>query len=327
MRKLALLTITVSAVLGGAQRSASAQLLDSSRCTNAFGVSQETAQRRYAWALYCSAHPQQGGGTSLLPGWHYMTPESIDYYNNDLDASEKVHLFPTYFNYDSQAAGPWDIPAGLLTTGADWTAAPTSTTVCLSVPHGGLFPASALHAGLCVAGCYVDGTELQFADGTMGIKAAAESGKVDLVTLSPSATLDNLKFTTNKVEHYITDMREDTQVIYTLSMASGGQLKVTSEHPLLTSDGVIHQAQGLHRGDELLLASGKPDPIVNISVAKIFGKVWNVKPVTTDYVSNIVVAGGYLNGSVRYQNEFLGEINALILRRSLGDQADKIVAN
>ena len=69
------------------------------------------------------------------------------------------------------------------------------------------------------------------------------------------------------------------------------------------------------------------DPIAKIEINKIFGKVYNVKPVTLDYVSNIVVAEGYLNGSVRYQNEFLNTINSLILRRSLAEQAPRLTAN
>jgi hypothetical protein len=158
----------------------------------------------------------------------------------------------------------------------------------------------------------------------MGIKAAAEASKANLVTLSPDATLDNLTFTSNKVERYTTDVAAAVQTIYTLNMKSGGQLKVTNEHPLLDGQGIIRQAQALKVGDQLIRANGKRDPIVSISVEKIFGKVYNVKPVTTDYVSNIVVAGGYLNGSVRFQNEFLDQVNSLILRRSLAEQAGKL---
>jgi intein/homing endonuclease len=102
-------------------------------------------------------------------------------------------------------------------------------------------------------------------------------------------------------------------------MKSGGSLRVTAEHPLLTDDGIMRQAEDLKVGASLVRADGSPDAISSVEVSKIFGKVYNVRPTTVDYTSNIVVAGGYLNGSVRYQNEFLDMINALILRRALAD--------
>jgi hypothetical protein len=213
----------------------------------------------------------------------------------------------------------WDIPDTALTPNTmPPTAAPTTANVCL------VLPLSAVNVGLCVAGCYAEDTALQFADGPMGIKAAALSSKANLVTLSPDATLDNLTLMNNQVDRYTTDVVEGTQTIYTLRMSSGGQLRVTNEHPLLGPDGIIRQAQMLEVGDTLVRADGKSDPIVSIEIEKMFGKVYNVRPVTTDYVSNIVVAEGYLNGSLRYQNEFLDTVNSLILRRSFGEQADKL---
>jgi hypothetical protein len=280
---------------------ASAQLLDPSnqRCANAIGVTSTQAQARYAWALYCRNNP----GTR--PAANYLTDASVDAYNNASDAL-KPWLFPTY--YDFIFAGTWDVPNGAGTNCA-------------------LLPASAIHAGLCIAGCYDENTNLRFADGELGIKAALQAGKVDLITLAETATLDNLQFTENHVASYTVDKFEDWQVIYTLTMRSGGALRVTSEHPLLTSDGVMHQAQGLQVEDKLIREDGTFDPIVRIETERVFSKVYNVKPVTVDYTSNIVIAGGYLNGSQRYQNEFLHTINSLILRRALAEQADQLTSN
>jgi hypothetical protein len=329
MKRLMLFALVALSVISSVRGTASAQLLppDSVRCTSAYLLPTEIAQRRYAWALYCRSNQGHTAGGSLISAEKYLTQESIDFYNTDTNLTRRDNLFPVYLDFAT--GGSWDIPGSVLTTGTDWKALPTNPAVCRStvdVPAG-VFPPTAINAGLCVAGCYVEGTQLQFTDGTVDIKAALESGKVDLVTLSPTATLDNLQFANNKVQRYLTDLTEAVQDIYTLSMKSGGQLRVTGEHPLLTSDGVIHQAQSLKPGDQLILANGKPDPIVRIEFNKIFGKVYNVQPITTDYVSNIVVAGGYLNGSLRYQNEFLDMINALILRRALADEADKPTAH
>ncbi len=324
MKHLVIFGASTLATVLAFQGTASAQLLSAARCQNAFSVSEDTAQRRYAWSLFCKANPGPDAAGMTRPGTHYLTDQSVTDYNTASSdpgaAVNKQHLFPTYFDF--VGGGLFDIPATSLTSLAVPTATPpASPAACLTLPT------SAINVGLCVAGCYVEGTQLQFADGPMAIKTAAEALRGDLVTLSPDATLDNLSLTTNKVERYTTDVTESVQTIYTLTMASGGQLKVTNEHPLLDGTGVIRQAHALKVGDNLVRANGKQDPITSIAVNKIFGKVYNVRPVTTDYVSNIVVAGGYLNGSLRYQNEFLDTVNALILRRALADQADKVVTH
>lgn len=64
----------------------------------------------------------------------------------------------------------------------------------------------------------------------------------------------------------------------------------------------MRQAKALAVGSKLVRADGSPDPIVWIEISNVFGKVYNVGPVSVDYTSNIVVAGGYLNGSVKYQS-------------------------
>jgi hypothetical protein len=318
MKHFALYTAVTLAGVAGVQSTASAQLLTASRCQNAFGVSSTTAQARYAWGLFCMNAcktgsmncPPDATGVTPRPYTAFLTDQSVTDYNTNPDL--QPFLFPTYFDFVT--FGAWDIPD---------TAYPpaTATNNCFALPT------SAINAGLCVAGCYTPETALQFADGPMGIKDAALASKVDLLTLAPTATLDNLQTTQNQVQGYTTDMREGMESIHTLTMASGGQLRVTREHPLITGDGVIRQAQRLEVGDQLVRADGKKDPIVSIEVSQVFGKVYNVKPVTTDFTSNIVIAGGYLNGSERFQNEFLSTVNALILRRGLGEQADRLTTH
>ncbi len=346
MKSYYYLAAVAALATAGAPRLASAQLISTARCANAPGVTQPQAAGRYAWANFCRNNPRTDAtNLTLLPASAYLTQASINYYNADTNATEKANLFPTYF--DAVIGGSWDVPDTAYwfeSPGGNCLAQPTTNatrpgaeanlidTQCpLQAPSQLIrqydcyaLPTSAFNIGLCVAGCYTDDTALSFADGPSGIKAAAEAGKLDLVTLTPTATLDNLDYTANKVERYVTDSQQAWQSIYTITMQSGGQLRVTSEHPLLDHTGVIRQAHALRVGDQLVRASGKPDPIARIESAKVFTKVYNVKPVTTDYVSNIVVAGGYLNGSLRYQNEFLSSINALILRRSLEAQATQL---
>lgn len=302
-------TFLVFLTIASVRSIASAQILvtTDTRCANAVGVSTTQAAARYAWALHCYNNVPMPPPGYTYTDEQWLTDASIADHDNPLNAGIKDHLFPIYYN------------AAL---GTIWNAPDSATADCMA-PVGRPIPA--FNVGLCTTGCYVENTPLQFADGAMGIKAAWQAGKADLVTLAPAATLDNLQFVNNTVKSYSVDVVDEWQTIHTFSMKSGGQLHVTSEHPLLTADGVIRQAKSLKRGDELVRATGKPDPIVKIAVSRLFGKVYNVKPVTTDYTSNIVIAGGYLNGSVRYQNEFLDMVNSLILRRALTSQAGKLV--
>lgn len=208
------------------------------------------------------------------------------------------NLFPTYFDFTSFA--PWDIP---FTAGTDCTVMPTS----------------ALNVGLCVAGCYTPDQQIRFAGGDVAILDAFEASQADVVTLTPEAAFDDLKFMTNSVSRYVVDREAAQQDVFAFTMQSGGVLKVTSTHPLVTSDGQMRQAQDLGVGDELVRASGAGDAIVDVKVEQYFGKVYNLAPTTMDHGSNILVAQGYLSGSHRYQNEFLDVINSVILRRALAE--------
>ena len=272
-----------------------AQVLTTGRCATAYGVSEQVAQNRYAWGLHCRANPGNSPVGGLRDPNHYLSTFSITDYNL-ADASLKKRLYPTYLSMETYT--PWDLPDNPGTTCS-------------------LLPTSTVNAGLCTAGCYTEETALAFSDGDIAIKSAADSRKVDLITLSPESTLDNIQTMTNRVQNYTVDISEAWQTIYTLKMKSGGVLRVTSEHPLVIDKGLIRQAKALKPGTNLVRANGSPDPIEAIEVSTMYGKVYNVNPTTLDYVSNIVIAGVYLNGSTRYQNEFLATINAVILRRSL----------
>lgn len=295
--RLLLSGLVMLSALTAAPGAASAQLLVTSdvRCTNGY-ITSTQATARYQWARYCHDHlPMAPVGMTYSPD-QWLTAQSIMDHDNPANATIRDRLYPVYFN---------------MMMGTIWSAPDSATTACSVRPN------SAPNVGLCVSGCYVAGTQLRFAEGPVDIKLARERGQLNLVTLAPTATLDNLQTVTNKVKSYTTDLEESWQTIYTLTMRSGGTLRVTDEHPLLTSDGVIRQARSLKVGNQLVRDSGQPDPIARIEVNKMFGRVYNVKPVTTDYTSNLLIAGGYINGSVRYQNEFLDTVNSLILRRAL----------
>jgi hypothetical protein len=169
----------------------------------------------------------------------------------------------------------------------------------------------------CEASCFTPDQRVLFSGGEQNILDAMNAGREDIVTLSPDATLDNLQLTEGKVYSYTSETRDSEHVIYHVRTASGGELKVTNEHPVVTSEGRLVQAQALKAGDELLRQDGTPDAIVSVEKGTHFGKVYNLKPEARDQVSNILVAQGYLVGSARFQNDDVDYMNRVILFRGI----------
>jgi hypothetical protein len=50
-----------------------------------------------------------------------------------------------------------------------------------------------------------------------------------------------------------------------------------------------------------------------------FGKVYNIKPVSRERVSNVLIAQGYLVGSARFQNDDVNYMNRALLFRAVPD--------
>jgi hypothetical protein len=92
---------------------------------------------------------------------------------------------------------------------------------------------------------------------------------------------------------------------------------VTNEHPMVTGEGRLVQAQKLKVGEELLKADGTPDAIVSIEKTTHQGKVYNIKPESREQVANILIAQGYLVGSARFQNDDVDYMNRVLLFRGV----------
>jgi hypothetical protein len=173
---------------------------------------------------------------------------------------------------------------------------------------------------LCEAGCYTPEQELRFGDELIPVAAAFESTRQDVTTLAPGSTFDSLSFIQNRVARWTVDIAPAEQTIITLRMDSGGELRVTTEHPLLTSEGVMKKATELVVGESLVKEDGSPDPIASMERNTIFTKVYNLRPATTDLISNILVAQGYLNGSARYQSEYVKYLNRVLMRNNIPEE-------
>ncbi|AKT37617.1 Hint domain-containing protein [Chondromyces crocatus] len=169
----------------------------------------------------------------------------------------------------------------------------------------------------CTSSCYTPEQEVLFPDGYKPILTALLERTPEMMTLAPSATLDDVTLSRNKVATYTAELRDSEHIIYEIRTESGGLLRVTNEHPVIQGEGRLVQAQTLRAGDALLDIEGNEDPILSIEVVSHEGKVYNLKPATRDRVSNLLIAQGFLVGSSAYQNDDVGYINRVIMTRSI----------
>jgi len=196
---------------------------------------------------------------------------------------------------------------------------PTLANCQLYFDKGGTQPATTpFHVnGYCESACYTPEQQILFSDGYVSILDALNGLREDLITLSPDSTLDHLKLQQNRTYSYTRELRDAEHNIFIITTRSGGQLRVTHEHPVINGEGRMVQAQTLKVGDELVKADGSLDPITHIQKTTHVGKVYNLAPVSTDLVSNVLVAQGFLVGSVRFQNDEVSYINRIILYRGV----------
>jgi hypothetical protein len=181
-------------------------------------------------------------------------------------------------------------------------------------------PVDMMVDGMCEPGCYAPDQRILFKKGQVSIQEAQQAGAADLMTLSPEATLDSIQLTQSTVERYTLDRDVARQDILVFRTESGGSLSVTLEHPLVTSEGTVKKARTFAVGEHLVQQDGTFDKIVSIEKKEWFGKVYNLRPVSKDLTSNILVAEGYLNGSGRFQSEYVEELNRVILRKNVPDE-------
>jgi hypothetical protein len=324
MKRFALLAFALTGVAVSAQQSHADVLTPTAfRCAadqllghpsdEAKGLGEgRTGYGRQAWANNAYGDWAYGQGqTTLKEAQRYWLPNT---YNTEVEtyASQfDTDLYPVYAGADGSIwVGPG--PAN-----ATWHG--TTRDSINAIPHTGAFqlPLGIAITAVCEAGCYMPDQKLQMGNQSVSVVDAQSKGVQTLTTLTPDATIDSVKLMNNQVGRWTVDIAPANQTIFTLTMKSGGSLRVTNEHPLVTGEGVMKQAQNLVVGESLVRDSGDRDPIVSIAKATEFTKVYNVRPTTTDLTTNVLVAQGYLAGSAAYQNEYLKYLNRVLFRATV----------
>jgi len=171
--------------------------------------------------------------------------------------------------------------------------------------------------GYCTSSCYTPEEQISFATGNEAILDALNELRTGVRTVDPTSTLENIQLRTDDVLSYTRELHDSTHVIFDIQTASGGELRVTDKHPVIVGSGRVVEARSLKVGDQLVKPDGTRDPITSVTQTTHFGKVYNLKPVATNHVANILIAQGFLVGSSRFQNEDVDFMNRIILGRSI----------
>ncbi|WP_018692017.1 Hint domain-containing protein [Algicola sagamiensis] len=201
-----------------------------------------------------------------------------------------------------------------------WKAPVAESSACSKGPNGKFMPQAA-----CVSSCYTPDQKILFAQGELPIFDAYSKRLSKIVTLDTQSTLHSLGYMVRDVDGYSESLKDVEHTILVLKTQNGGQLKVTENHPLLVSTGHMRNAEDIDIGEKLIAENGSFDTVVSIEPIKYFGKVYNVKPYSTDengmteLNGQIIVAQGFLSGSYYYQNRGLAHVNRLILRDQIPD--------
>lgn len=324
------------------------------RCTDDWLTSQDLAERRLRWARNCAL---KNSATSLpidtgVPASNGGTLKEYYEYDPNVRMSNQRSYMGLHFNingvyvdslYSYGATRQDRLPSGQYVWERDaslkWTKPlyPTYGTTANPAMGSTLYPNDSnpndcnlytdvartvpatdfYLACYCLSGCYTAEQKVLFDGGYQEIAVAMNAGVKDVMTLGPSASLDNLRLQKNVVASYVTDLRETDHEIFDIKTEFGGHLRVTSEHPLVVSSGRVVAAHTLRIGDHLVNREGSPDRITELKSTTHHGKVYNLRPASSDLRTNILVAQDYLNGSVAYQNEYQQYLNRLILSRSI----------
>ncbi|HEX8115242.1 MAG TPA: Hint domain-containing protein [Kofleriaceae bacterium] len=278
---------------------------------DAYTVNYQFARNLYPISPFYNATLEASGPTSGY--WKWQAFARV----NNVPVAQSPRPRPLYptFGPLNDTVTPWFPHPSLLSSPSSWP------SIGCELYTDGTGKTRAVGAfwvvSYCESSCYTPDQSLRFSDGDVNIVEALQARRNDLVTLSPDATLDAITTQVDKVFSYTVEIRDTTNPIVKVATASGGSLSVTTEHPVLTSKGRLVKAETLTVHDELLLADGTPDPITHVERSTHFGKVYNIKPLSPEPVSNILIAQGFLVGSARFQNDDVGYMNRILLFRAV----------
>lgn len=264
--------------------------LTPSRCSKD-SLSNAQAHGRYDWMVKCQNQ------VPVIKEF-LTTFEDVKSKGFGLDTPGRV-LYPTFM--DSKTKTVWKAPV----KGSD--SCEVAATVYV--------------AGVCVSSCATPEQQIMVEHNNKVQNMSfidALTQKVGAVkTLQSDSSMSSKTLATTKVDSWVTELEDTDHEILVFKMKSGGELKLTVNHPILSQDGVMKLSADFKVGESLVQVGGKLDPIVSITKVPYFGKVYNVFVKSSALQKNVVITNGYLNGTAFYQNEGAKHMNRALFREQL----------
>ncbi|MEZ0391980.1 MAG: PKD domain-containing protein [Pseudobdellovibrionaceae bacterium] len=262
------------------------------RCSHD-SLTNEQAKGRLAWMKKCA---------DQIPAVKEFLSSMTEAQYKGLHIDEGVRLlYPTFM--DPKSKKPWIAPKA-------------KTSSCQA-------PAGAYIGAVCVSSCATpDQMILAQAQKERNMKNVsfiqALTEQMPWVgTLHSASSMSSKTVAKSAVDNWVTELFDEDHEILVFTMKSGGQLKVTPNHPILAQSGVMKLAHDFQVGESLVQLGGILDPIVSIEKTIFHGKVYNLFVKSNDLKKNVVVVNGYLNGTAFYQNEGAKFMNRALFRENL----------
>ncbi len=263
------------------------------RCSHD-SLSNRRAKGRYEWMKKC-----QNEVPAIKEFLKNMDNSKYDGYG--IHSSDRL-LYPTFMTVGKKQK-PW--------------IAPTSKSAECEAPS------EVYVAAVCVSSCSTPEQQiLAQAESEKDLKymsfiEALTQQAPKVATLHSASSMSSKTVIRSKVDNWVTELVDEEHQILVFRMKSGGQLKVTLNHPMLSQEGVMKLASDFRVGDSLVLLGGELDPILSIEQTVHHGKVYNLFVKSSDLKHNVVVINGYLNGTAFYQNEGARHLNRALFRQQL----------
>jgi len=264
------------------------------RCSND-SLDNSQARGRYEWMVKCQ---------DQVPAIKEFLIEFENVHKGSYSIDEgSRRLYPTFMNRATVPEKTW--------------VAPKSSSGSCTVPS------TAYVAAVCLSSCATPDQEIiAQAKENLRLKSvpfvdALLQKYAGVATLKSGAKMSSRDLRVTKVEQWVTELVDGEHEILNFKMRSGGSLRLTPNHPVVAQDGSIKLASNFAPGESLVKFGGQLDEIVSIETSVHYGKVYNVFVQSNDLQQNIVVTGGYLNGTAFYQNEGAEYVNRQILRNKL----------
>ena len=281
--------------------------LDLKRCNND-SLSPSKAHGRLNWMNMCAAEQPKIQNFFDITADYEDAPQNSYTVNND-----QIVGRPTYVTFRNEDGSVWVAPAPGTTNWRNKSAG-NSNADGLSCE----IPASADIVGICLSSCVTPNQIIASGNGAaLPIKRAYDSILGNVQTLAPFSTILRPILMSTPVKQFITEVDDSEHDIMIFTMASGNSIEYTPNHPVVTADGNLKDAENFVIGQSFVKKDGNLDEIVKIENIKYFGKVYNVYMQSSVLERNVVVINDYLTGSAYFQNEGHDFVDRQVLRSSL----------